>query len=259
MYNTVLLYIYLKIQSKQWLPNKRIPSERQLSIKFGLSRNLIRKVFSVLCNYNVLDNNTKPGYFVHKDYKTGFFINFLDFDKVTSYEHTELYRTPFNQYDINTFKQLAAKDDFLSSAFPKTNQVIYYDQNKDAIFVNQVLLNRKLLVYHNTSAMSFQDFVMFAENGQPVVRHKQFSMVCNDLGPVKDLLKPDKLDHHYLVTYSVYFNIENEILAVSKIFHLLPDSRINSLDVKLEFHDYQTKIEAKLTDEELTKLNRKRI
>ncbi|MES3518872.1 GntR family transcriptional regulator [Mycoplasmoides gallisepticum] len=257
MYNTVLLYIYLKIQSKQWLPNKRIPSERQLSIKFGLSRNLIRKVFSVLCNYNVLDNNTKPGYFVHKDYKTGFFINFLDFDKVISFDHTELYRTPFSQYDINMFKELSNKDDFLSSAFPKVNQVVYYDQNKEVIFVNQVLLNRKLLVYHNTNAMSFQDFVMFAENGQPIVRHKQISMVCTDMGPVKEFIKPNKLNNNYLVTYSVYFNIENEILAISKIFHLLPDSKINSLDVKLEFHDYQSRIESKIKNDTLVNRGRK--
>lgn len=210
-----------------------------------------------MCNYNVLDNNTKPGYFVHKDYKTGFFINFLDFDKVTNFEHSELYRTPFSLFDINMFKDLSNKDDFLSSAFPKVDQVVYFDQKKEPVFVNQVLLNRKLLVYHNTNSMSFQDFVMFAENGQPVVRHKQITMVCTDIGPVKDFIKPNMLNKTYLVTYSIYFNIENEILALSKIFHLVPDSKITSLDVKLEFHDYQSRIESKIKSDATAKRGRK--
>ncbi|UTS71199.1 GntR family transcriptional regulator [Mycoplasma bradburyae] len=245
MHNTVLLYIYLKIQSGQWLPGKRIPSERQLSIKFGISRNLIRRVFSILCNYNVLDNNSKPGYFVHKDYKTGFFINFLDFDKVESYDYNELYRTPYTSFDINMFKELSDKEDFLSSSFSKNDQVIYFGKDKEILYINQVLLNRKLLVYHNSNSMSFKDFTMFADNGQPVVKHKQITMICNDTGPIKEFLKPNNENFPCLVTYSVYFNIENEILAISKIFHLRPDSRINSIDVKLEYNDYQSTLESR--------------
>ncbi|QZX48887.1 winged helix-turn-helix domain-containing protein [Mycoplasma sp. E35C] len=242
MHNTVLLYIFLKIQSGQWKPGKRIPSERQLSIKFGISRNLIRRVFATLCAYNVLDNQSKPGYFVHPNYKTGFFINFLDFNEVVSHDYEELYRTPYTQFDINMFKQLSGKEDFLSSSFSKTDQVVYFDQNKQILYVNQVLLNRKLLVYHNSNTMSFKDFSIFADNGQPVVKHKQITMICNDLAPIKSALPNHKIDD-CLVTYGVYFNIEDEILAISKIFHLKSDSKISSLDIKLEYKDNQTSLE----------------
>ena len=67
LYAQVSSYIRDKIYSKEWGPNRRIPSEHCLMEKFGVSRGTVRKAISILVDDGLLEQEHGRGTFVREN------------------------------------------------------------------------------------------------------------------------------------------------------------------------------------------------
>ena len=64
---TISRYVVLKIDSGEWEPGRKLPTEHELGEKFGCSRLTARSALSALVSVGLINRRQGSGYFVSKD------------------------------------------------------------------------------------------------------------------------------------------------------------------------------------------------
>lgn len=224
MQDAIYRYIFLKIQSNEWNIKERIPSERQLALKFSVTRTTIRKILANLCSLNLLDTFSHSGYFISNSYKTGFFKKVVNFN----FDHSKfevLISSPFDHKDISNFEKISNNFDFYGHNFSKVIRVTYFDKNNKPIYLLDTMINQDLIKIFPQEHLEFTDFKLFAYNGQAVVFEKQFA-TYSKFKNVADTYKLDNYD--YLSTYASYFSLEEKLLSLARVIYLDENSMIET-------------------------------
>ena len=96
IYIQIIEQIYLRILTKEWIPDQRIPSVRDMAIQFEVNPNTVMRSFERLQQNDIIYNKRGMGYFlatnaleqVKCEQKEEFFKNELPkiFEKISSLE-----------------------------------------------------------------------------------------------------------------------------------------------------------------------------
>ena len=153
--NKIAEYIIKNILINKWKSNEKIPSIQFLEIKFGVSKNTIKKTLNKLIQANILYSKEKVGYFVQSKQLQTIIQRESKIDGCNSYvvieNQVEKY---FDLEDmINNLNAKNAKWSLMNCIFPKkyfSFTKLYFKKNKSDVirkvsfsYINEELIKKE--------------------------------------------------------------------------------------------------------------------
>lgn len=119
--NKVAAYIVKNILKNKWKENEKIPSVQFLEIKFGLSKNTIKKALNKLIQANIIYSKEKIGYFVQSKQLQTIIKRESEIDGCDSYVVVEKQGEKYFDFKemIDHLKAKNAKESLSKAIFPK--------------------------------------------------------------------------------------------------------------------------------------------
>lgn len=221
-------YILLKIQSKAWNINEKILSERQLSLKFSLSRADVRKVLTNLCEHGILSKTKGYGYYVTENCRFGLIDNLMEHNEYRCVSEWIFFSKTFNELDNENFKKVTADTNFYGKSFSRVLRAIYYDKENKAHLLITSLVNQDIIKLLPKKLLDLKTYELFALNGYPIVYENEILALINkpSLKEKKTKSSTKHNDEKVICSYRACFSFDKKLVALSKIVYLNENTQL---------------------------------